>query len=85
MIPLVLGAAAKAAQGFEANVLGQLFAPMFDTLDSNGGAFGGGAGETAWRPMLTEAIGKAAAAHGGIGLAAPVLKQMLAAQEAASK
>lgn len=84
MIPVVLGAAA-AAQGFEANVLGQLFAPMFNTLDSSGGAFGGGAGETAWRPMLTEAIGKQAAAKGGIGLAAPVLHQMLAAQEAAAR
>ena len=82
MVPVVMGAAA-AAQAFEANVLGRLFAPMFDTLDSNGGAFGGGAGEAAWRPMLTEAIGQQAAAHGGIGLAAPVLHQMLAAQEAA--
>ncbi len=80
MIPLLLGAAAQAAQGFEANVLGQLFAPMMDTVAA--GAFGGGAGETAWRPMLTQAIGQQAAAKGGIGLAAPVLRQMLAAQEA---
>lgn len=79
-----VAAAAQAAQAFEANALGQLFGPMFDTLDSTGGTFGGGAGEAAWRPMLTDAIAKQAAAHGGIGLAAPVMRQLLAAQEKAA-
>lgn len=74
---------AAAAQAFEGQTLGQLFAPMFETVDSADGAFGGGAGEAAWRPMLTDAIGKAVAAHGGLGLAAPVMQQLLRAQEAA--
>jgi Rod binding domain-containing protein len=73
----------QAAQAFEANTLTQLLAPMFDTLDTSGGLFGGGEGEKTWRPMLTEAIAKHIAAHGGIGLAAPVLAQMLRMQEAA--
>ncbi len=82
MIPVVMGVAA-AAKAFEGNALGQLFAPMFDTLDSSGGPFGGGVGESAWRPMLTDAIGQQVAAKGGLGLAAPVMQQLLHAQEKA--
>ena len=74
---------AAAAQQFEAVALTELLQPMFDTVDSAGGLFGGGAGETAWRPMLVQAIAQQIAAHGGIGLAAPVLRTMLATQEAA--
>lgn len=84
MVPLVAGAAA-AAQAFEGNALGQLFGPMFDTVNSAGGPFGGGAGEAAWRPMLTDAIGRTVAAHGGLGLAAPVMHQLLQAQENQAK
>lgn len=80
MIPKVTDVA-TAARAFEGNMLSQLFAPMFDTVDSADGAFGGGAGEAAWRPMLTDAIAQAAAAHGGLGLAAPVMQQLLHAQE----
>jgi Rod binding domain-containing protein len=90
MLPLALAAVGvspgdlvKAAKDFEANTLGQLFGPMFDTLDSSGGTFGGGTGESAWRPMLTEAIAKQTAAHGGLGLAGPVLHQLLQMQEQA--
>ena len=71
----------KAAQDFEAMALGQLLAPMFDTVDGAKGLFGGGAGESAWRPMLTQAIAKQMAAHGGLGLAVPVFHQILAMQE----
>ena len=81
MVPLVMAGIQAAAQAFEGSALGQLFAPLFDTLPSDGGAFGGGAGETAWRPMLTEAIGKQVAASGGLGLAAPVMQSLLHAQE----
>ena len=72
----------KAAQDFEAMALGQLLAPMFDTVDSSKGMFGGGDGEAAWRPMLTQAIAKQMTAHGGLGLAVPVFHQILAMQEA---
>jgi Rod binding domain-containing protein len=74
---------AQAAQAFEANALGQLLAPMFDTVDSAHGLFGGGDGEATWRPILTQELAKHIAAHGGIGLAAPVLRQMIQMQEAA--
>ncbi|MBN9507871.1 MAG: rod-binding protein [Alphaproteobacteria bacterium] len=72
---------AQAAQAFEANALGELFQPMFDTVDTSDGLFGGGIGESTFRPMLTHAIAEAVAAHGGLGLAAPVMQQMLRMQE----
>lgn len=71
----------KAAQDFEAMAIGQLLQPIFETVDTAHGAFGGGAGEEAWRPMLVDAIGKQMAANGGIGLAVPVFNAMLHAQE----
>ncbi len=85
MVGALLGAPsmAQAAQAFEANALGQLLAPMFDTVDSAHGLFGGGDGEATWRPILTQELAKHIAAHGGIGLAAPVLRQMIQMQEAA--
>ncbi len=73
----------QAAKDFEAMALGQLLAPMFDTADPSHSAFGGGDAEAAWRPMLVDAIGKQMAAHGGLGLAAPVFSAMLHAQEGA--
>jgi len=76
-------ALARAAQAFEATTLAQLFEPMFDTVDSAHGAFGGGDGEAAWKPMLVDALAKQVAANGGLGLAAPVLRQMMQMQEAA--
>jgi Rod binding domain-containing protein len=72
---------AKAAQDFEAMALGQFLAPMFDTVDTAHSAFGGGSAEAAWRPMLVDAIGKQIAAHGGLGIAAPVFAAMLHRQE----
>ena len=61
--------------------MSQLLAPMFDTIDTSAGPFGGGAGEQAFRPFLTDAIARKMAAHGGIGLAMPVWRQMLRLQE----
>jgi flagellar protein FlgJ len=70
-----------AAQEFETMAIGQLLTPMFDTIDTSKGMFGGGDGEAAWRPMLTQAIAKQMAGHGGLGLAVPVFRQILAMQE----
>ncbi len=72
---------AAAAQQFEAMALGQLLAPMFDTVDTSKGLFGGGNGEAAWKPMLVSELAKHIAAHGGLGLARPVMQQMLRLQE----
>jgi flagellar protein FlgJ len=71
----------QAAQDFEAMALGQLLQPMFATVDTAHSAFGGGAAEAAWQPMLVDAIGKQMVTHGGIGLAVPVFNAMLRAQE----
>ena len=71
----------KAAREFEALALGALLAPMFETIESARGDFGGGDGEAAWRPMLTQELANGLARHGGLGLAAPVYRQMLRLQE----
>ncbi|MBV8458149.1 MAG: rod-binding protein [Acetobacteraceae bacterium] len=71
----------KAARDFEAMTLGQLLQPMFDTVDTTEGPFGGGEAEKAWKPMLVEAIGKAMEIRGGLGLAVPVFHALLQAQE----
>lgn len=72
---------AAAAQQFEAMALGQLLAPMFDTVNTSKGLFGGGDGEAAWKPMLVSELAKNVAAHGGLGLARPIMQQMLRLQE----
>jgi Rod binding domain-containing protein len=75
----------KAAQDFEAMALGTMLAPMFDTVDPSKGILGGGAGEASWRPMLTQELAKSVAAHGGLGIAPPVFRQMLHMQEQAQQ
>ena len=71
----------KAAQDFAASTLAALLAPMFQTVDSAHGAFGGGDGESTWQPMLTQELASHLARHGGLGLAVPVYRQMLHLQE----
>lgn len=72
---------AAAAQQFEAMAIGQLLQPMFETVSTSKGLFGGGEGEDAWKPMLVDALAKQIAAAGGLGLAQPVMQQMLRLQE----
>jgi peptidoglycan hydrolase FlgJ len=79
--PERVGKLMQAAQDFEAMALGQLLAPMFETIDMAHSEFGGGEAEAAWRPMLVDAIGKQIAAHSGLGIAAPAFAAMLRAQE----
>jgi peptidoglycan hydrolase FlgJ len=79
--PLQAGKLWKAARDFEAMTLGQLLQPMFDTVDTAQGPFGGGDAEAAWKPMLVDAIGKAMETRGGIGLAVPVFHALLQVQE----
>ena len=71
------------AKQFEAMALGQLLAPMFDTVDTSKSMFGGGDGEAAWKPMMVSEMAKHIAAHGGLGLARPIMDQMLRIQEKA--
>ncbi len=71
----------RAAQDFESMALGQLLTPMFDTVDTSKSMFGGGEGEAAWKPMMVTELAKGISAHGGLGLARPVMQQMLRLQE----
>jgi peptidoglycan hydrolase FlgJ len=75
----------KSAKDFEAMALGELLGPMFDTVDSAHGMFGGGDGEATWRPMLTQELAKNISAAGGLGLAVPVFHQMLLLQQTSTE
>jgi Rod binding domain-containing protein len=71
--------ARKAAESFEAMVVGTLLQPLFSALETDN-LGGGGAGEAAFRPMLVDEYAKGIAASGGIGIADQVLKELLRAQ-----
>nr|WP_321984404.1 rod-binding protein [uncultured Lichenicoccus sp.] len=73
----------KAAKDFEAMAIGQMLEPMFSTVDTSQGEFGGGAAEQNFKPMLVTEMAKAVEQRGGLGLAAPVYAQMLKMQEKA--
>lgn len=75
----------RAAQAFEAQVLAQMLQPAFTAAGAGSGdaAFGGGAAEAQWRPMLLDAMAGAAARSGrGIGIAEAVLREMMRWQSA---
>ena len=72
----------RAAEDFTAVALNELLKPMFDTADNAESPFGGGAAEQAFKPMMVSEIAKQIARTGGLGLAQPVLQQMLRLQEA---
>jgi peptidoglycan hydrolase FlgJ len=76
---------AKSAKDFEAMAIGQLLQPMFDTVNSAHGTFGGGSGEEAWKPMLVQEFAKQISNQGGLGLARPIYDAMLRMQEAPKK
>ena len=69
----------KTAKSFEASFLSSMFGQMFEGTDVSE-PFGGGAGESAFRSFMTDAMGKSMASHGGIGLARSVTAEMLKMQ-----
>ena len=69
----------KTAQSFEASFLSSMFGQMFERTDVSE-PFGGGAGESAFRSFMTDAMGRSMASHGGIGLARSVTAEMLKMQ-----
>jgi Rod binding domain-containing protein len=71
----------QAAKSFEGMALGALLAPMFATVNTAHDPFGGGSAEAIWRPILVQEIGKNIAAAGGLGLAVPVFRALLATQD----
>ena len=66
----------RAARQFETQALGILLQPVFATADASRGAFGGGAAEAQWRPMLVDAYAAAAVRAGGFGIADAVLREL---------
>ncbi len=80
--PAAVARAEKTAGDFEAMAIGQMLQPMFDTVDLSHSLFGGGDAEKTWQPMLITEMSKMIASHGGLGIARPVLQEMLRLQEA---
>lgn len=80
--PEQLSRTRQAAQEFEGLAIGQLLQPMFKTVGTSKGIFGGGKGEEAWKPMMIDEMAKVLAKNGGIGLADSVYREMLQMQEA---
>ncbi len=79
--PAAVARAEKTAADFEAMAIGQMLQPMFDTVDLSHSLFGGGDAEKTWQPMLITEMSKMIASHGGLGIARPVLQEMLRLQE----
>ncbi len=73
----------KAAKDFESMLIGQLMAPMFNALKTDG-MFGGGSGEEMFRPMLLEQYAKGVTQAGGIGLADGIAREMMRMQMGAT-
>lgn len=71
------------AQNFEATFLNTMFQNMFTSADGEG-PMGGSTGVGVWRSFLTDEFAKTFAKNGGIGLAEPVYRSLLAHQEAAA-
>lgn len=71
----------KVARDFEAMFLSTMMQPMFETLKTGKGMFGGGNAESTYQQMLVDEYGKVMAKAGGVGIAAMVRKQILQLQE----
>jgi len=76
--------ARSTAQDFEAVFLNSMFQHMFAGIDGEG-PFGGSGGAGVWRSFLSEEYAKSFAKAGGIGLADPVYRSLLAHQEASAR
>ncbi|WP_237216741.1 rod-binding protein [Falsiroseomonas oryziterrae] len=82
--PAAQGTIRRLAQEFEAQAVAAMFQPVFAALPTDG-PFGGGKAEAQWRPLLVDAIARDLARAGGLGLAAPVERELLRAQELAGR
>ena len=70
----------ETAEAFEATFLAQMLKPMFQGLSTEA-PFGGGQAEETWRGFLLDEMAKKVVSAGGIGMAAPVMNEMLKMQE----
>ena len=71
----------QSASDFESMALSEMLKPMFETVDTSKGMFGGGAGEATWRPMIVDEMAKSIARSGGLGIGDAVFRQLLQTQE----
>ena len=74
----------KTAEDFEAMALGEMLEPVFETVDTSKGPFGGGEAEEQFRSLQVLELGKQIARNGGIGIAKQVYKSMQRMQEQAN-
>jgi flagellar protein FlgJ len=65
----------KAAVEFEKMFISEMTKHM-DTTPENGGTFGGGPGEAAFKSMLTDAYAEQISRRGGLGLADTIERSM---------
>ena len=72
--------AARKAEEFEALVLSQLLAPMFDTSKSPSLFGGDGPEQDAYKSMINDEYAKLLAARGGIGIADSVKNALIQMQ-----
>jgi flagellar protein FlgJ len=75
-----IAAARDTAEKFEAVFLGQMTQLMMESVEV-GDQFSGGHGEEMFRGVLAEKLGTAMSQRGGIGLASPVMAQIIKMQE----
>ncbi len=65
----------RVAAEFETIFIGQMLAPMFAGLKTDG-LGGGGAGEEMFRPMLIERYAEALSRAGGVGIADSIVAEL---------
>lgn len=65
----------RVATEFETVFIGQMLAPMFAGLKTDG-LGGGGAGEEMFRPMLIERYAEALSRSGGVGIADSIVAEL---------
>jgi Rod binding domain-containing protein len=70
---------AASAKAFEAQLVSLMLQPMFEGISTDG-PFGGGQAEGTYRSFMLDAFGKQVSKAGGIGIAAPVMREMLRMQ-----
>ncbi len=68
------------AKDFEGMFLSQMLETVWETVPTDG-AMGGGTGESIFRSMMIQDIGRQMAQQGGIGLSGRVRQELLALQE----
>ena len=78
-LPKAGPSAEKTAHEFEAVFLGQMARMMLESVQV-GDQFSGGHGEEMFRGVLAEQLGTAMGQHGGLGIAASVMDQIIRLQ-----